>query len=399
MLLHRRLSEAEELSVELWMEILSFVPPLELLRSVTHVSKGLATLLNSRAYWRFLVHRLIRGSLSNNVDPLNLHQLQRYCIYVTLPPAEGTNYPEFLNYGSLLLTKDAADSIRMTNFATGTTTKHPMKIHARRVCLASSTEHASELLENVLCSKTTIPRSSSDRTRTLEPQAMIQQRIVLEESIDIEDGEEDDLHMALGGLGFTRHKRWWSSQPSVSSDSQETLLFVTHCPMAVISEVSIRALKDPFANDKVYHWKHFQIHLYRIPLSKLAYDPNDSNAGYPCSVAVCPHFQTNDRVTVLDSSKEHKALEKVLEGETPIFETGILTSPNQETRGPFRLHARFPQGFMANCVAITLMGKKHRQFQSSGYYVCVESIKVKGIPLPDNPPVNTQRTGEKTILR
>jgi hypothetical protein len=366
---------AAYLSDELWMQVLNFLPPLDLIRHVARVSQPLAELLQSRSFWSFHTQCLLpHWSTERELNLLNTHQLQRVCIFVS--GTQNTDcedrscsktrqfrekFPRALHHGSLLVSREVAEAIRKLNFAQEQQGKY-QPVHARRVCLATSTEHASEMLENVLASKQ-------------------------DYELEVQSHMDYDVVSAPVAFSRARNMRWWSSQPTDTKDTNETLLFVTNCPLAMLHSLSIKALLDPFTRDRIYGWYAYQICAYRLPMEKIDPHPYDRGAGFPCSIMACPRGQSmTDRSDVIDSQRERAMLDKVLQGEMPVYQSlcrlARATAGGSHENSQIWVEA-FPPGVMANCVTITLYGKKHRQFDTSTeYYTCVERFSLKGIPLP-----------------
>jgi hypothetical protein len=414
----------DHLSEELCMQILSFLPPLEILRSVTKVSKSLHAVADPQSYWLFHAKALYQNLCrQRNLDDdpscwldhdhddhdddddvellLNRHQLQRICVFLAAQSSSsskssndtisisisssdqpgGPQFPAGLHYGSRLVNRAGAKSIRQHQYHHGNNTYnnimtlHPH--HRRRVCLASSTEHPTELLENVLGS--------------------------------LGNSWADEVIQNLGVFDLRQQfQKWWSSRPSPTPESADTILFTTNCPLALLSDMKWRPLLDPFTRRQAYTWRHAIVKAYRLPLSKLDPHPDQARAGFPCTVEALPdgvvrrrdHHHVDDASTnstesegddtdlSLQSARQEKAaLDRLLQGELAVFESPplpyTLLPQNVQTYQhciPWQ-HLIFPPGLLANVVTITLVGKDSRQFQHSGYYACVEQVKLEGIPV------------------
>ena len=385
----------DHLSDEVWMQILSFVPPLEILLSVTNVSKSLHAVAHPESYWLFHVKSLLQtihhqNSMANiaiswldNVE-LNRHQLQRLCVFLAArcgacsslddDGLEVQQLPACLLYGSRLVNRVGAESIRQHIYRNSYIFTNS---HRRRVCLATSTEHPTELLENVLGSLGT--------------------------------NSADEILQNLGVFALRQHafQKWWSSKPSPTQESSDTILFTTNCPLALLSDLKWRPLLDPFTRSQAYTWKHAIVKAYRLPLSKLDPHPDQARAGFPCTVAALPRgvqrrpasdaaddmsIDSDDDIdlSLQSAQQEREALDRLLEGEHPVFESAPLayapmrgdesTLPRLQRSIPWQ-HVIFPPALLANVITITLVGKNSRQFQHSGFYACVEQVKLEGIPL------------------
>ncbi|CAB9501944.1 expressed unknown protein [Seminavis robusta] len=387
----------ENLSEELWMQILSYVPVLEILQSCCRVSKSFHRLVIPQSYWLFHAEALLQDTRRRhgNGDDwswlerihLNDHQLQRLCILLSgAAPTHDTmddnddndddnnnNLPAGLYYGSRLMNRSGAEAIRQRNYASNNNNIQDgtaFEIHRRRVCLASSTDNPSELLENVLSGL------GNNHGEFLQ-------------------------NLALFGLRQRGYQKWWSSKPSRVQDSTDTLLFTTDCPLAVLSHLKWRPLLDPFTRRQTYTWHYALVKAYRLPLHKLDPEPTAEGAGFPCTVDALPNGYRHQRTRpglVSDENnqstrQEGTALKMVLEGETPVFESPrlpytLLQQPRQnrtlQRNIPWQ-HLVFPPSLIANVVTVTLVGKNSRQFSHSGFYACVEQVRLEGIPLLKTP--------------
>lgn len=341
------------LSQELWLQIFSWVEPLDLLRRGMRVSKGFRSLLEEKPHWELTAKAYLAAShkkdgkknlpLQGFLSSFTTHQLQKMCIIAVesrLRKTAPDYYPAFLKYGPRLVDGERAQEIRDGPF---------------RTCLASSTEHSSETLENVL------------------------------------PGQPGAAAVRWAGI-FLGQGRWWSSRPSTSQESDETLLFVTDCPLASLTRLDIRPLLDPFNRQTVYSWKAIVVRAYQLPPNKVSCP----EVGPHCVISFPnvrgrgnteeDHF--GDEEDLVDSSRDNARLEELLCGEIPVWESDPQTymGPNRETTMidggelPWQT-VIFPDGVVANTVTITLLGKNNRQFDHSGYYTCVDRFQFNGIPI------------------
>lgn len=195
------------LTDEVVAHVLSFVPPLDLLRSSCRTCARFALLLREDAFWRTSLQCNERFTNKHSGDRLTIHQLQRYALYDAAMAAEdeqdvGWN---LLQRGSLLPTVETALELKRTG---------------RSVCAASSTDRASEGLENVL---------TSLRAPSL-------------------------FHRFL--------KTWWSSTATVEPDVRnEVLMFATQYRTCLMTEVLIQPLRDPYIGHVCYSWKFTKIRV------------------------------------------------------------------------------------------------------------------------------------------
>jgi hypothetical protein len=312
----------ESISDELLENALSFVPPADLLRSAAFVSRRYANLIQPEAFWR-------RYSLSpKDQESLTWHQLQSYAIHKACT-ISNEDIPRFLRPGPVLATRTQA--------------MHERRHRSRRVCAATTADHISEELENVL-----------------------------------RDDDRDE-HPALNWLG--RHNGWWSSKPSPNQESTDTLLFTCRYPLAIMSYVEIKPLTDPYTMHVVYTWRETIVKAYRLPMHVFSSPGvDDSVAGFPCSFQ---DFAQPVRVHYGDDEPSAEpgrdTIERLLAGHEPVYEsqTYLEVSATSSHVRSFRL----PPGVLANCITITLCGKNHEQHAGSGYFSCVERVSVFGAPL------------------
>lgn len=377
----------DDLSPDLWMLVLSYVAPLEILGSVLGVSKSLHSLINTKHYWLSHLERL-RQSPPSRQEPwlqlnapsappkevedekvyprdfitnhLNQHQLQRLCLY-WVAHRHHHSMPNGLQHGSRLVSRLGAEHVRQTPIRTTTN-----EVQRRRVCVATSTEHSTELLENVLQGR------GASRT-----------------------AEEIFHNLGILAAAFPQHRPfpWWSSRPSPTQEGEETLLFCTNCPLAVLSSLKLRPLLDPYTRGQVYSWQSAVIKAYRLPLDKLDAQPeNNPKAGFPCSLVVQTQtLPLDDDDDTRHAARETAALQRLLQDQIPVYTSSALhysnsnniNNPTHQRQVPWQRFV-FPPTTIANVVTITLMGKNHKQFPHSGYYACVEQVQLEGIPLLEN---------------
>jgi hypothetical protein len=134
-------------------------------------------------------------------------------------------------YGSLLPTREEALALRT-------------KDSNWRVCIASTTDHMSEALEN------TLPSSERDAAKT--------------RAMAMRDGRSNGYpqhHMQ----SMSKPQFWWSSRPSSVSNSVDTIMFVSKDPNVVITQIHITPLRDPNHLQNVYLWKEMIVRAFHIP--------------------------------------------------------------------------------------------------------------------------------------
>jgi hypothetical protein len=401
------------LSEEVWMFIMRFLDPSQVILEIPLLSHRFASLVNTHSYWRYHARMFLEVWDEHQMQKLSLRQLQRCCLYAVRMLNDTTSDNKF-KLKSLVPFREAAESIRHQTAAYEQQRRQQQQNRgatttlARRVCLASSTDHPTEILEHVLT-----------------PVA------------DIVPHPQRGAANWLVGMNLLR--KWWSSQPSATPDTSEELLFALNCPLAMIRQVSLKPLRDPYTHDRTYTWNTTDIRVYRLPLYKLT-DPSVSSsrpgdrtssirrAGFPCTVPATATSNTNNNHNdnnhnnlmmderfhngwnlQVDSQQDSAALHSLLHKEIPIYEchdlpttttasetsTTTTRMPQQQEDDNHRPPARvgghnnnntkeshtLPTGVIGNVVVFTLHGKHRRQFETSGYYTCLEHVSIEGVPL------------------
>jgi len=412
----------EDLSHELWLQIFQFTAPQDLLHSVMYVSKSMRDMLEEEACWKVYSKYLLASAANNHnnvmndtfqlMDSLNKHQLQRLCLFVAAQTkktcSNNTNntmeeeeeeeiqpYPHGLQFGSRLLDFHLAMQFSRGGYSTDPNLLAHQLAELRvggaagqqvaprvigrgaRTCLASSTDNASEHLQNVL------PGG---------------QRPI------IGNGELPRF------MDFHRRLRWWSSRATATQDTSETLLFGVDCPLALLSRVEILPLIDPFTRRQIYSWRETIVKAYRLPLHKL-HKTSQNLLGFPCLFGInngggsvngdgriggldddnddTDSDDDNDDRVDWNPGAEKAALQAMLQRETPVYESPPISynTPQESSAHTVtgfivpRQVLHFPPGVMANAITLTLRGKDSRQFPHSGFYACIEQIQVEGVPL------------------
>jgi hypothetical protein len=328
---------------ELLSMVFGWLPPIDLLRSTVLVSRRTAALVQSEEFWR--VHPLLKDNQLNDSSSFTIHQRQRCCCYWEACLKLPSNIPHFLQHGSVFVSRREACRVRDSG-------------SGYRTCIASTTHQASiEEVENVL----------------FDP-----------DNVEVENLSA--MHYMTGtNLWLLHHGRlrWWSSIPSPTSESNEVLLFMTRCPIALITEVKVKPLRDPYVymeTGGVYTWKKTLIRAFRIPQASLVNSPT-SLSEFPCA------FQTTALHRSLQDSPvaqpDQETIDRILAGCEPVYESQEYDVPAHSNE---MLTYAFPRGgVVASVVTITLIGKNHEQQIGSGYYACVDKLDCHGIPLYAHP--------------
>lgn len=339
----------EDLSEEISRLIISWVSPLEQLQSVDRVSKTFHNLLAQRPYWEqnaksYLSFSNPRQNLDAFLPLLTKRGLQIFCLQLTEikenTPDEA--YPSFYEHGNLLTDRSTALSMRADSW---------------RTCLATSTENPAEELETVFPGY---------------------HRVI----------DDDEVRFSV------LRQAWWSSRPSETQNSNDTLLFLTECRLAVLTHVAIRPLLDPFTRHTVYSWQKIVVRAYRLPPTKVKRatwhnriingisatidDPIDERRSEPTG-GDDDHLGPG----VVESRKDAALLGHVLQGEVPVWESApeCYQESDEVVRAQGQVKwqtVSFPPGIVANAITLTLIGKNARQFVTSGYYACVNQVNLSG---------------------
>ena len=370
-------------------DVLGFIEPIELLRSVGRISKRFASIVRGEALWRKLIadhllqlqqkedhqffgwqrpkeigeQRLSNGDKQHKVnqypDPnkLTLHQIQRLCIFLTyaarmlsIETAEGEKerkqiMENILEYGSVLPNRGLAMHVRQKS-----------SLESLRTCLVSTTDQESEVIENVLF-------------------------------------HESDFFFRF----FPRNFFYWSSRPHENPNSNEMLVFTTNHPHTLMTHITIKPLEDPHFPDRHYTWKKLKIKAYHLKPSEIFVKGTDLELPEPSSplaagakstsLCVVKHETTatrseDDGEQVLENSSRGSdmvAIEKLLANQKPVYESPIHKTPPADNVD--WQSYKFPKGVIANVITIELIGKNSRQFDHSGYYACIQNLTMHGIPL------------------
>ena len=342
----RALNWQEGLSEEVWLLILSWVSPLEQLQSADRVSKMFHRLLAKKPYWEqnaksYLSFKNPTQNLDVLLPLLSKRDLQIFCLQLTEieenTPDEA--YPSFYEHGN-----------RLVDMVTAFRIRHSVSL---RTCLATSTEHPEEALETVLPGIHRVPDEMLRSSRL--------------------------------------RQRWWSSRPSDTQNSNDTLLFLTDCGLAVLTHVAIRPLLDPFTRHVIYSWQNIVVRAYRLPPTKVRCPTIDNRVINVISAPMDdegrsePAGADDDHLGpgVVESRQDKSLLKNVIHGEVPVWESA--QESYEETDEVIRDQGQvkwqkvsFPPGIVANAITITLIGKNSQQFVTSGYYACVNQVNLSG---------------------
>eukprot|EP00977_Amphora_coffeiformis_P014711 scaffold4201_cov178-Amphora_coffeaeformis.AAC.6 len=332
------------LTEELLLWVLTFVPASDLLRNGCLVCTRFKRILQEETFWKSLESSeiLLKKKLEMPLFTVSKHQLQRYALYQTAFAMNQKEILDILEEGSVLSTCEEA---------------RRQKSNGMLVCAASTTDRASEELENVLSSR-----------------------------ID---------QAAYNFLGYSHFiRKWWSSRPTPEPDTRnEVLVFTTSAPICVLTQVSLKPLLDPYIGHTIYSWKYTKIRAYF-----LLDEETNFKWGYPCTFLPDltsesynerargrPARQIFNRPFAMRGTPPQpsaSSIPAVFKEYVPVYDAEYpVTNPfSQET-----LVYDLPN-VIANVVTFELVGKNTEQTQGSGYYACVEALDCRGIPLHACPP-------------
>lgn len=320
-----------DLSDELVAYVLSFVPPLDLLRSASLTCARFSALLRDDNFWKRSqscneMLRMKHGDYS-----FTTHQLQRYALYNAAAAGVNEEALDILQHDTVLPTYE---------------TVRNLKQKGRSTCAASTTDRPSEAVENILTSL----RAPSVFHRFL--------------------------------------RTWWSSTPTIQPDARnEVLMFATKYPTSLMTEVHLQPLRDPYIGHVVYSWKLTKIRAYL-----LRHNESKLSLGYPCTLACHtedlpgrrPILRTRDPIP--QSYTDARTIRNLLKGEVPVYESDVFPVMNPYSDDVITYN--FPAGgVVANVFTVELIGKHAEQTTESGYYACVEKIDCRGIDLPSSDPL------------
>jgi hypothetical protein len=321
------INESSSLSLDVWGRVLEFVPAHDLLKNVSRAALPFANILRDDCFWKAYTENVTNNDRNwkcyQSYDGFlnNILRLQQICVYATAKQKIGKfsqgycDDPAYRCFVSQSLLPTMAQAAQA---------RYPPADDTHWMCLASTTHHA--LREAIECTLSPASRTPWNG-RPVMP-------------------------------------GWWSSQPTPTWNTQETLLYVTSSHCAYLHKLSINPLVDLFRGRvQVYGWRQTQITAYLV---------TTSHREKCCSMP-----------TLLNDMQKIKAF---VQNQSPVYQSPLL--PTKARPVPLRLdsdaweHYEFPRGIVANAFTITLHGKKSREMM--GYYACIEQVELEGIPFCDN---------------
>lgn len=309
------------LSDELWWHVFEWLPPLELLQSVSKTSRYLQNLLRE-SYWRVQCAKLLANNNPLDLvllqDPrllpsdfaLNQRQLKRLCLILyqnkKTPWKQAAKLPQSLRETSLLRKSNTSSKAQMSAF-----------------CWASST-YMNCFIENIL---PTLPSSNNRRNRVFI-------------------------------------KRWWCSAPDRNPNSSETFLFGFN-DLAAISKIKLKHLIDPYKSNQSFTWKETQVKAYRVPQGRLS------------MMTYCSASSSSSNAEVLLLLRDVEPIYQ-----TPRIPTQAVVEPGQASTEHETIYLSENSVVLTNLVAIQLYGKNTMMSTpGEGYCVCVDEIDISGVVL------------------
>mmetsp|Transcript_27840 Transcript_27840/g.33851 ORF Transcript_27840/g.33851 Transcript_27840/m.33851 type:complete len:366 (+) Transcript_27840:39-1136(+) len=335
-----------------------FLDPIEIIRSVSCSCRHFAALTSCDSFWRFKYDKCLATCFREPArSSLSRKQVQQ-CIVLCYKRKSSREWFMEGKMGErdvyswprsvLPSMEDAMES----------------KSRGFRACLSSTTDRdQEEMIENVLVPSDEFSEDSWGQITSGNP------RYVFHQSGDASNASD----------GIWIQQRWWSSAPSEqrsSDDTSEMLLFTTTAK-AIITEVAIKPLTEPadynfgmfWGRDRtVYSWPKISITIYSLPQRDdaplLLQKPNS-----------CVDFDVRSRDRRLD---QRSVIDAILKDHSPTYESPVMTA--KTTDGSWQYY-KIPDAVVGNIVMFTLWGKTYEQYPNSGYYVCVERVAARGVPL------------------
>ncbi len=359
----------ETLPDEILRHVLIFLDPTEILLDIVHCSTRLAQISSSDNFWRF---KCIDQYLNDNslpltpsgVPELTTKQLQQCCIISYrrktcgnwLAPERNEN-DLYCWPGLILPTRaEAKRELRIDD------DENENNDDNGRYCLCSSRDRGEEAIENVLAEN------------DYNWEEIVRDHNTREDADDYSQRFVSDFDRC-----------YWSSAPSNLSkpeDTNEVLLFTTK-RRAIITEVAIKPLLEPFSlfMNTVFRWPRISIKIYSLPQKndnealKITKDMFSSVGEEMCQVA----GNRFDRFRRTDLRLDQRAIiEAVLSNHNPVYESPIMDVTSRDNSWQYYA---IPDGVVGNLITFTLYGKTFEQYLGSGFYVCVERVSARGVPL------------------
>lgn len=215
---------------ELLLEVLTWLTVPDLLRNAICVSPRFRHILQNHLLWNrkllcdYYSDDGVGDLASNDESSLTIHQLQRICYFQETKLQESS--PSCLLVGPVLVRRGTANALM----------RGPRNIARKKlVCLASSTDHHHEGLENALPEDAWNGREDSEHG------------LVDWDAIrSVDRSSNITFQETSRSSPFSFSQPWWSSKPRYDDDSREVLAFSTRYPLSMISEVAIKPVSERF---------------------------------------------------------------------------------------------------------------------------------------------------------
>lgn len=390
---------------EILRHILIFLEPAEILVNIARSSKHLASISSSDNFWRFkyipqlfsFPPSIIQVQVSGLCTGLTMAQLQQCCVvsYKRQMCSDWlvSDWDDW--YMKTFGTNRDSDTDTDTNFDIYINTDH--YVWPRASILPTIEDAVLELRTGDSCCCLC---SSRDRDGGEE---------ILENVLPLNDvvaATDDWKSIASGNSTNIDHSRqgvrWWSSAPSPSNrpeDTNEVILFTTKVK-AIITDIAIKPLQDPFSSygKNTFSWPRISIKIYSLPTPTSMSKPHNGSNDTQRERPGCGEFRiTKDMLESADIGSsfdtrrstdrrldQRAIIEAVLGSHTPVYESPLInvTSSNStKEHDDSWQYYNIPDGVVGNVITFTLWGKNCEQYIGSGYYVCVERVAARGIPL------------------
>ena len=173
--------------------------------------------------------------------------------------------------------------------------------------------------------------------------------------------------------------KYWSSAPeyvvSEGETGSEQLAFATRCgPACLLTDVAVRPFRELWVDGQhvPYTWRGTKLCVYHL------HGPStgtvDRDSGVP--------YWDNGRI-MLDSHCGGDDPLGAFQQIRPVYESRVFPSRHREDTGWQRYRLGDDGcGVVGNVFVVTLVGKCNRQYDDSGFYVCVERVECRGFVLP-----------------
>mmetsp|Transcript_59502 Transcript_59502/g.70911 ORF Transcript_59502/g.70911 Transcript_59502/m.70911 type:complete len:370 (-) Transcript_59502:23-1132(-) len=237
-----------------------------------------------------------------------------------------------------------------------------------RACLSSTTDRVyMEMTENVLLPSEKFAKDDWRQIVSGNP------RYIYHRDESLMDAKNE----------LFRIHNWWSSTPSQQNspdDINEVLIFAAK-ETAIITELATKPMIELKAHNIVFHednlnvysWPRISMKIYLLPQS------DTSKNNIPLFIRrQMSHTEFDVRSRGNRHLNQRPIIDAVLKNHEPTYESPVMDA--KSTDGSWQYY-KVPDGVVGNLVMFALWGKMYEQFSNSGYYVCVERVAARGVPL------------------